>query len=683
MTRTTALPCLILSTAFAILSACSEKEPASPAAAESKAAAKESTAVAKEAKTAAKEPKVSETDLAQLVPAGTAIYVQAPSVDRLASAIRDLTAAFDPGAEGMDVDETLEGLNLPGATKEIDRSKPFAVCMVLPEQAGGEPMPTVLVPVLSPENFVRSVTESGMPATTAIHGNYVAVSMGPGAEPASTPSSIALELPKGDIVARLDVQRLVAHYRPMIDAGLAEMTSAMDSMPPEATAGMNMGPFMKSYADCVRSVIDSGQSLDLALRLDGSVVELASAFTAREGSVLDGFGSSQKTEAKALARYLDPDAPMSMVFGMDQAAMLKRMKPLIDAAFAMYPEPMRSSFQKMMGSADELAAQLGSAMCVNGAFGGDGFRYVGYFQPKDHAKFVELYRTMMSSITGITFDEMKEGEVGGVKVLRSRMRVDAEKLVGAQLAAVDDAQETQVKAMFERMYGKDGLAFTIGTRDGVTAIVLGGDDAYLESSLERMARSSTLPPGISRGLERVGDLNPCFVMQYNLGAMMQGMQQLMGGAAGGMPFSFPNVSASFTVFGGVDGRVWRGAMSTDVKELGAAFRKMAQSGGMGDVTAQPTDVQTDLQSISMALEMYAGLNGGKYPENLAVLTVPDTNGNAYLPDFDDPWGGEYLYEPPSATRPTPRVYTLGRDRKPGGEGEDKDWDIDDLTREDR
>ncbi|MFN0008665.1 MAG: type II secretion system protein GspG [Planctomycetota bacterium] len=684
MTRTTVLACLFFSTASAVLSGCSEKEAVQPSSAESRAAANESTAVAKQVKSAPTAAKASTADLAGLVPAGTAIYIQAPSVDHLASAIRELSAAFDPSAPAMDIDEVLAGLNLPGATKEIDRSKPLGVCMVLPEQAGGEPMPTVLVPVLSPENFVRSFSESGMPATTAIHGNYVAVSMGPAASPAPTPAAIALELPAGDIVARLDVQRLVAHFRPMIDAGLAQMTTAMDSMPPEATAGMDVAPFMKLYVDGVRSVLDAGQTFDLALRLDGSVVELASKLTAREGSVLDGFSSEQKTSAKALARFLDPEAPMSAILGMDQAMMLQRMKPLIDAAFTMYPEPMRSSFQKMMGSADELAAQFGSAMCINAAFGTDGLRYAGYFQPKDPAKFLEIYRTMMSSVTGITFDEMKEGEVSGVKVMRSRMRLDVETMVGGQLDAVGKEGKDEMMAMFDRMYGEDGLAFTIGTQDGVTAVVLGGDDAYLESSLKRLSKSSTLPRGMARGLEQVGDLNPCFVMQYNLGAMMQGMQGLMGGMAGGMPLSFPNLSASFTVFGGVDGGAWHGAMSTDVKELGAAFREMmSHARAPGDVTAQPTAVEMDLQSISMALEMYAGLNGGKYPDSLDILTVPDTNGNSYLADIDDPWGGQYLYEPPSTARATPRVYTLGRDRKPGGEGEDKDWDFDDLSREDR
>jgi nucleoside-diphosphate-sugar epimerase len=41
--------------------------------------------------------------------------------------------------------EVLDGLNIPGSTKEIDRSKPLGICIVLPAQPGGEPEPTFLI----------------------------------------------------------------------------------------------------------------------------------------------------------------------------------------------------------------------------------------------------------------------------------------------------------------------------------------------------------------------------------------------------------------------------------------------------------------------------------------------------------------------------------------------------------
>jgi hypothetical protein len=573
---TAALPRVLLATVLALAPACSGGD--------SKPGAESSKGSAHEAKAPA-------NALASLVPADTAIYVQASSIDRLATAIRSVTAAFDPDkAAAMDVDQALASLDVPGSMKEIDRTKPLAICLVLSNDPGAQPSPTYLVPALSPESYAKSAAapSNGLfQFTAAVHGDYVTVSgvpatpgSPPGAAPsapaASKASALALDLPAGDVVARLDVRRLVEHFRPMIDMGLSQVTNLVASMPAETTGGMQVGPFLKVYADGLRAVVDSGETLDLAAHLDGNVLELSSALKAREKSALDGFGSPQKTDAKALARYLDPAAPMAMVLGMDQTVMLQRFRPIIDAAFAMYPEPMRSSFQKMMGKADEMAAAMGSAFCVNGALTGDGLRYAVYMRPKDTAKLVATYRSMMASVPGITFDEPVEGEVGGVKVLRSRLKVDGEALMGGAGAAAGEAQQAQMKAMVERMYGPNGLAFTMTTQGDPIAVVLGGDDAFQASSIARLSKPEALPPRVARGLEQVGDLNPCFVMHYDLRAMMKGMQDVMGGAAPGMPFGSADVQATFTVSGGIDGRVWRGALSTDIAEFGASVRKLRE-----------------------------------------------------------------------------------------------------------
>ena len=646
---------LAIASTIVLLSACGDKEPAAPAAAESRPAPKEAKATTGE--------------LAKLVPADTVIYVEAPSVERLATSMRNITSAFDPSKAAMDIDAAIDELDLPAPAKLIDRTKPLAICLVLPTAPGGQPAPVYFLPARSPQDFVKAVTESGQPFGTAIHGDYVAVTMGPGAAPApaGAPPSIALELPPGDVVVRLDVQRLVAHYRPVIDASLDQMTAGIASltaaMEPQ-TPGMNIAPFLKMYADGLRSVLDSGKTLDLAMRLDGSVLEVASVLVVQEKSALDGFASSTKTDAKALARYIDPSMPIAMVLGMDQAAMMQRLQPLIDATFSIYPEPMRSNFKKMMEHTDELAAQLGSAMCVQGALADDGLRYAVYLMPRDGEKLLETYQKMLSSAPGMTLDPMQAGEVAGVKVQRSRLRIDPKALVGEAPAASTE----EMGAMIERLYGKDGLAFTLAKQDDVTALVLGGDEQFLATSLARLSKPGSVPPSFARGLEQVGDLNPCFVMHYDLGAMMQGVRQLMPE----MPFPFPSMNASFTVHGGVDGRIFRGAMSTDIAALGQSFREMMSGGGAP--IALGAKAQADLVAITAALEAYA-VSNGQYPESLAVLAVPDESGDAYIPGGSlpkDPWGRDYLYEPPGAGRETARVYTLGRDGQPGGTGEDAD-----------
>lgn len=94
-------------------------------------------------------------------------------------------------------------------------------------------------------------------------------------------------------------------------------------------------------------------------------------------------------------------------------------------------------------------------------------------------------------------------------------------------------------------------------------------------------------------------------------------------------------------------------------------------------TSQVGKAKADITAIVQAIDNYVVDNGGVFPDGLEALVTPDENGNTYLKGERvprDPWKHEYLYEPPTAGQPTPRVYTLGADGVPGGEGKDKDFD---------
>lgn len=93
--------------------------------------------------------------------------------------------------------------------------------------------------------------------------------------------------------------------------------------------------------------------------------------------------------------------------------------------------------------------------------------------------------------------------------------------------------------------------------------------------------------------------------------------------------------------------------------------------------------KADITTISGALEEYYIQNAGDWPDSLAVLVEPDVNGHTYLKTRKlpkDPWGEEYGYEPPNDSEARPRVFTLGKDRMVGGEGENRDisnWEVQD------
>jgi general secretion pathway protein G len=93
-------------------------------------------------------------------------------------------------------------------------------------------------------------------------------------------------------------------------------------------------------------------------------------------------------------------------------------------------------------------------------------------------------------------------------------------------------------------------------------------------------------------------------------------------------------------------------------------------------------VRADITQIREALDSYAMEHAGIYPASLDALVTPDERGHRCLSHTTvpkDPWDEEYAYEPPSAARPQPYVYTLGRDKTIGGTGDDEDIDYEAIV----
>lgn len=101
-------------------------------------------------------------------------------------------------------------------------------------------------------------------------------------------------------------------------------------------------------------------------------------------------------------------------------------------------------------------------------------------------------------------------------------------------------------------------------------------------------------------------------------------------------------------------------------------------GYLGRAKSQTAEVQID--HLKTSLSGYL-LDMGRYPtaaEGLDALVKAPPGATSwkgpYIDDEEvplDPWSRPYLYEP-SANGGRPRVYTLGADEAPGGEGEAAD-----------
>ena len=104
---------------------------------------------------------------------------------------------------------------------------------------------------------------------------------------------------------------------------------------------------------------------------------------------------------------------------------------------------------------------------------------------------------------------------------------------------------------------------------------------------------------------------------------------------------------------------------------------------VGDANARAAGSQVEM--LGLALDQYR-LDNQSYPsteQGLAALRSVPTTGSAprnwrgpYLKRVvpNDPWGNPYVYVSPGRATPSGYdLYTLGRDGRPGGEGEDADY----------
>jgi general secretion pathway protein G len=114
----------------------------------------------------------------------------------------------------------------------------------------------------------------------------------------------------------------------------------------------------------------------------------------------------------------------------------------------------------------------------------------------------------------------------------------------------------------------------------------------------------------------------------------------------------------------------------------AAIVAPALFGNVGE--ARRSAAKSQVQILSLALDAYR-LDNGAYPtsdQGLEALRSIPLSGDPpqnwkgpYLRQLVplDPWGSPYVYVSPGVSNPNGfDLYSLGKDKKPGGDGEDAD-----------
>ena len=169
---------------------------------------------------------------------------------------------------------------------------------------------------------------------------------------------------------------------------------------------------------------------------------------------------------------------------------------------------------------------------------------------------------------------------GEIEVTRFTMRLTEEGLAAMTADAEAELEAEELKRMMDAIYGKDGLRFAMAGANGRVAFAMGGDDAFLDSTLRRMSTQGEAPPAMQRLLQRIGGANPSMLFHMDVAKLIGQVAQLapmMGPDVD--PDEIPDVSdlsAPMTFYGRVRGLEWSGGLSLDIAKLAKLVERMEQ-----------------------------------------------------------------------------------------------------------
>lgn len=538
-------------------------------------------------------PKQAEVDdtLASLVPSNAVAMIYVSSAAKLESSIKTLMGKIDPGsADGVDLSDMV-GPMLMGQGALWDKSKPMAIAMALPPEGAdmgdamqGAAMIFGMTDAAAAKTAMEAKFKDAPPEerpTVTVAGNYLTVSGGAGAKLGG--SKLAASAPDGDVGLRIDLAAIVARYRKDIDAGMDEMQKGMDksmgSMPPGAAQFADM---FKGIAGKLRDFVDSAETLDIAMSVDGDNVDLSIGFTAKAGSKLDVQGHDHSSLA-AMAGLLPEGMPINLLMSMDLGAVMNWMKPLMQAGMDAMPDDQKAKFQAYMDETTEMTKLLGPNVAVAMGFGENGMELVEVLDCKDTATYIQRVDKLFASdiltgMPGIAGQKTGTTQVAGVDVHTYGVTLDLAKLMSAQGQTPDaDASAMASKAM-KALFGGEQMSFHMAALDNKLLFTMGAQ-AGLAQVIEAARSGGKAPSALQQAIDRAGG-KPTFVLQMDarkLARQVVGLvKRIMGDDKAGekMPEVPAGKPVPILVWGKHDGRVYGGGLRLDVGGIAGMVEAM-------------------------------------------------------------------------------------------------------------
>lgn len=504
---------------------------------------------------------------ASLVPSDATILVRVESLAELADLARAFAIPDD--YEPPTPAELLASCAYPGPAANVDPTRPVYVAVGF---APDQPAPglTWIVPAASGVALALDNSDGAYTLHTA--GDYTSITSRPGVARPSAPSPLVTALPPGLVAVHVDLATLIERFRPLIDMGLRQGETALDSLPSDPSLPIDPSEMFEWYFEFARDCLASAEALDLALGRAGDELTLRGRYRVKAESP-QVFARFETVAFSPLASLVDPEAPIQMLVNGSWKDMLATVADLVETSVGMYPEPLRSDLERSLTLQESLADVLLPGIAMASDFTTEGVRLCYVLRARDPARAQAGIEEMMRAFDhgdglvkiGPAERLVLTGFEGRVLPVEFRHEAMAKMLaLGAEEQPPGLGQE--MEQMIDTLYGRN-LRLALAVRGEFLAVALGNNDSVLRADLERLARPALASPEL---LALVDELPPGafgFVQHLDIGRAMARMFAAMRGVMD-LPFGvFPERDFALGLFGSALEREYTGGARMNLAEL--------------------------------------------------------------------------------------------------------------------
>lgn len=457
-----------------------------------------------------------------LRPSDTAVYVEVASLAEVARIVREIVGRFDPNAAMMFDGEAMIGQMLGafgGNPADVDRGRPFGLALSIPD--GGEPRPTLILPVRSPQGFQRGLQLPPGFAEPRREAGYVGLAMGSSypVDRGATPPAFRFDA--ATVNARMDM----APLRAQIESGMEQMRRTGQQMArtldPSTAAAY-------AYSQQLATEFMTGMDhVELAIDLADERFGIEMGVGLSPESSWARSSVEEPADLAALARFAHPTDDIVALAGWDRAFLEEVVRPFVDQLGGLpssaSPGIPHEQIAAVMSFLPSFGEQLGVFVSLDP--GAAHLAFVG--RPADADALLGMAGMALAgvdrSVLPVEVGSLQEVELEDGRA--ARLTID----LGVAPAG-EPPFGARVRRMLTLLFGGDEVELRLATRDGWMIATLGADPEWRDGLFAAAAAGTdpgTPRPGLEELLRKVDGASPAAAYQADLLELQRNLMTLM------------------------------------------------------------------------------------------------------------------------------------------------------------